>query len=91
MQVKQLSGVQNIIQQGTTNGIQLPILTVTALEVQLMHNWLYLISVIKSHNSINGKTNFTIKMEDDALKLETVVVTAMGIKRKASLTYSLSN
>ena len=38
---------------------------------------------------VNGKTNFTIKMEDDALKLETVVVTAMGIKKKeASLTYS---
>ena len=39
--------------------------------------------------SVNGQTNFNIKMQEEALELEQVVVTAMGIKKKAaSLTYS---
>lgn len=38
---------------------------------------------------VNGKTSIYITMEEEALTLETVVVTAMGIEKKeASLTYS---
>lgn len=38
---------------------------------------------------VNGKTQFTIRLEEEALALETVVITAMGIsKKEASLTYS---
>ena len=32
--------------------------------------------------SVNGLRNFNIKLEEEALTLETVVVTAMGIKKK---------
>ena len=80
----------NIIQQGTTNGTITDIDGNFTLEVpadaQLVISYIGYKKVIIP---VNGKTNFTIKMEDDALKLETVVVTAMGIKKKeASLTYS---
>ena len=80
----------NILQQGTTNGTITDIDGNFTLEVptdaQLAVSYIGYKKVIIP---VNGKTNFTIKMEDDALKLETVVVTAMGIKKKeASLTYS---
>ena len=39
--------------------------------------------------SVSGQTTFKIKMEEESMALEQVVVTAMGIKKKeASLTYS---
>ncbi|MGL5979942.1 MAG: SusC/RagA family TonB-linked outer membrane protein [Phocaeicola sp.] len=80
----------NIIQKGTTVGtitdfdgnfsVDVPadaILSVTYIGFQ---------SVVIP---VNGKTTINIVLEDDALKLDNVVVTAMGIKRKeASLTYS---
>ncbi|NDV82211.1 SusC/RagA family TonB-linked outer membrane protein [Bacteroides sp. 51] len=38
---------------------------------------------------VNGRTQLTIRLEEEALALETVVITAMGIERKeASLTYA---
>jgi len=38
---------------------------------------------------VNGRTQLTVRLEEEALALETVVITAMGILRKeASLTYS---
>lgn len=38
---------------------------------------------------VNGKTELTVRLEENSLALETVVITAMGITRKeASLTYS---
>lgn len=75
----------NIIQQGTTNGTITDIDGNFTLEVPADAQLVISYIGYKSHNSVNGKTNFTIKMEDDALKLETVVVTAMGIKRKKPL------
>lgn len=80
----------NIIQQGTTNGTITDIDGNFTLEVpadaQLVVSYIGYKKVIIP---VNGKTNFTIKMEDDALKLDAVVVTAMGIQKKASsLTYS---
>ncbi len=80
----------NVLQQGTTNGTITDIDGNFTLEVpadaQLVVSYIGYKKVIIP---VNGKTNFTIKMEDDALKLDNVVVTAMGIKKKeASLTYS---
>ncbi|MEG2574348.1 MAG: carboxypeptidase-like regulatory domain-containing protein, partial [Bacteroides sp.] len=80
----------NILQQGTTNG------TITDIEGQFILdvpvNAQLVISYIgykKIVVPVNGKNSLSIKMEDDALKLDNVVVTAMGIKKKeASLTYS---
>ena len=80
----------NIVQQGTTNGIITDIDGNFTLEVpadaQLVISYIGYKKVIVP---VNGQTSLNIKMEDDALKLENVVVTAMGIKKKeASLTYS---
>ena len=81
----------NIIQQGTTNGTITDIDGNFTLEVpadaQLVVSYI-------GYNTITipvaGKTNLTIKMADETLKLNEVVVTAMGIKRKSeTLTYSV--
>lgn len=80
----------NIIQQGTTNGTITDIDGNFTLEVpadaELIISY---IGYKKMIIPVNGKNNFIIKMEDDALKLDNVVVTAMGIQKKSSsLTYS---
>lgn len=80
----------NILQQGTTNGTITDVNGEFTLEVpsdaQLIISYIGYKKIIIP---VNGQTTFTVKMEDDALKLDNVVVTAMGIKKKeASLTYS---
>lgn len=81
----------NIIQQGTTNG------TITDIDgnftLEIPADAQLVVSYI-GYNTITipvaGKTNLTIKMADETLKLNEVVVTAMGIKRKSeTLTYSV--
>lgn len=81
----------NILEKGTTNGtitdmdgnftLSVPAdatLTITYVGYQPL-------SI-----AVKGQRNFNIKMEEEALSLETVVVTAMGIKRKSeTLTYSV--
>ena len=81
----------NIIQQGTING------TITDIDgnftLEIPADAQLVVSYI-GYNTITipvaGKTNLTIKMADETLKLNEVVVTAMGIKRKSeTLTYSV--
>ena len=80
----------NIIEQGTTNGTITDLdgnftITVPAdatLEISYVG---YKPAIV----SVNGRRTIDVKMEEESLALEQVVVTAMGIKRKeASLTYS---
>ena len=41
---------------------------------------------------VNGRQSFNVKLQEEAMALEQVVVTAMGIKKKeASLTYSTTS
>ena len=80
----------NILEKGTTNGTITDIdgnfsLNVPADAILVVTYVGYQPQTI----SVNGLRNFNIKLEEEALTLETVVVTAMGIKKKeASLTYS---
>ena len=80
----------NVVEKGTNNG------TVTNLDghfnlevlgdVELMVTYMgYKPQIVPAY----GRTNFVIRLEEESLALETVVITAMGIKKKeASLTYS---
>lgn len=80
----------SVVEKGTTNGI------ITDLDgnftLKVPENAVISISYVgylPQNIAVNGQTNFTIKMQEEALELEQVVVTAMGIKKKAaSLTYS---
>lgn len=80
----------SVVEKGTTNG------TITDLDGNFtlkvpsdaVINVTY-VGYQPQSISVNGQTNFKIKMEEEAMALEQVVVTAMGIKKKeASLTYS---
>lgn len=80
----------SVVEKGTTNG------TITDLDGNFtlkvpsdaVINVTY-VGYQPQSISVNGQTNFNIKMEEEAMALEQVVVTAMGIKKKeASLTYS---
>lgn len=80
----------NVLEKGTTNG------SITDLEgnftVSVPSNAVLVITYVGYQPqtiALNGQTNLTIKMQEEALTLDQVVVTAMGIKKKeASLTYS---
>ena len=80
----------NILEKGTTNG------TITDLDgnftLSVPADAVLAITYVgyqPQNIPVNGLKNFTIKLEEESLALETVVVTAMGIKKKeASLTYS---
>ena len=80
----------NVLEKGTTNGI------ITNLDGEFTlnapANATLAISYIGYEPisvALNGRTSLKIQMKEEALALETVVVTAMGIKKKeASLTYS---
>ncbi len=80
----------NVLEKGTTNGtitdlegnFQLSVPANATLEVTY-------VGYQPASVSVNGRKTVDIKLEEEALALEQVVVTAMGIKKKeASLTYS---
>ena len=53
------------------------------------HSYYHYIGYQPQNIQVNGQQSFNVKMEEEAMALEQVVVTAMGIKKKeASLTYS---
>ena len=80
----------NVVEQGTTNG------TITDLDGNFTINVpadatleIRYVGYKPSIIPVNGRRTIDVKMEEESLALEQVVVTAMGIKRKeASLTYS---
>ena len=80
----------NILEKGTTNG------SISDMDgnftVNVPSNAVLSISYIgyqPQEIAVNGQKNINVKLEEEALALEQVVVTAMGIKKKeASLTYS---
>ncbi|NCC10909.1 MAG: SusC/RagA family TonB-linked outer membrane protein, partial [Bacteroidia bacterium] len=80
----------NVVEKGTTNG------GITNLDgeftLQVSSNAALSVSYIgftPQNVAVNGQTNIIVKMQEEATALEQVVVTALGIKKKAaSLTYS---
>ena len=80
----------NVVEKGTTNGC------ITNIDGEFTLNTptnaTLVISFIGYQPvtiALNGQKTLNIQMQEEALSLETVVVTAMGIKKKAaSLTYS---
>ena len=80
----------NVVEKGTTNGV------ITNIDGEFTLNTptdaTLVISYIGSQPvsvPLNGQETINVQMQEEALSLETVVVTAMGIKKKAaSLTYS---
>ncbi len=80
----------NVLEKGTTNGV------ITNLDGEFVLNTPSNATLVISYIgyepvtiALNGKTSIKVQMKEEALALETVVVTAMGIKKKAeSLTYS---
>ncbi len=80
----------NVLEKGTTNGTITDIEGKFALEIDNAATIIVSYIGYKTQNiTTNGRTNVNIKLEEESLVLDNVVVTAMGIKRKeASLTYS---
>ena len=80
----------NVVEKGTTNGC------ITNIDGEFTLNTptnaTLVISFIGYQPvtiALNGQQTLNVQMQEEALSLETVVVTAMGIKKKAaSLTYS---
>ena len=80
----------SVVEKGTTNG------TITDLDgnftLKVPSDAIINITYVgyqPQSLSVSGQTTFKIKMEEESMALEQVVVTAMGIKKKAaSLTYS---
>lgn len=80
----------NVLEKGTTNGV------ITNIDGEFTLNAPAEATLVISYIgyepvtiALNGKTSIKVQMKEEALALETVVVTAMGIKKKeASLTYS---
>ena len=80
----------NVLEKGTTNGV------ITNLDGEFVLNTPANATLVISYIgyepvtiALNGRTSINVQMKEEALALETVVVTAMGIKKKAaSLTYS---
>ena len=80
----------NVVEKGTTNGC------ITNIDGEFTLNTptnaTLVISFIGYQPvtiALNGQKTLNVQMQEEALSLETVVVTAMGIKKKAaSLTYS---
>ena len=80
----------NIVEKGTSNGTTTDSNGNFSLDVGANSD-LIITSIGYRPQAIpvNGRTSFTIRMEEEALMLETVIVTAMGItKKESSLTYS---
>lgn len=80
----------NVVEAGTTNGTITDIQGNFTIEVSpdAKLNISY-IGYTAQTVAVNNQTQLTIRLEDEAMVLESVVVTAMGIKKKeASLTYS---
>lgn len=80
----------NILERGTTNGVitnldgEFTLSTPSDATLVIPYIGYEPVTV-----ALNGKTSLNIQMKEEALALETVVVTAMGIKKKeASPTYS---
>lgn len=81
----------NVVEKGTTNGC------ITNIDGEFTLNTptnaTLVISFIGYQPvtiALNGQKTLNVQMQEEALSLETVVVTAMGIKRKSStLTYSV--
>ena len=79
----------SVVEKGTTNG------TITDLDgnftLKVPSDAIINITYVgyqPQSLSVSGQTTFKIKMEEESMALEQVVVTAMGIKKKAaSLTY----
>lgn len=80
----------SVVEKGTTNG------TITDLDgnftLKVPSDAIINITYVgyqPQSLSVSGQTTFKVKMEEESMALEQVVVTAMGIKKKAaSLTYS---
>lgn len=80
----------SVVEKGTTNGIITDLDGAFTLKVpaDAVISITY-VGYQPQNISVNGQTNLNIKMQEESLTLEQVVVTAMGIKKKAaSLTYS---
>lgn len=80
----------NILEKGTSNGVitnpdgRFSLHVAKGSELTVSY-----IGYKSQTISIDNKTTFSIRLEEEALALETVVVTAMGIRKKeASLTYA---
>lgn len=76
----------NVLEKGTTNGI------ITNLDGEFTLNAPANATLVISYIgyepinvALNGRTSLKIQMKEEALALETVVVTAMGIKKKKPL------
>lgn len=80
----------NILEKGTSNGVITNLNGQFSLHVAKGSDLTVSYMGYKSQTiAIDNKTSFNIRLEEEALALETVVVTAMGIRKKeTSLTYS---
>lgn len=80
----------NILEEGTTNGTSTDFDGKFTMSVNSKGN--LIVSFIGYQTQtipVNGQTSFTIRLKEESEMLDAVVVTAMGIKKKASsLTYS---
>lgn len=81
-----------MLEKGTTNGI------ITNLDGEFTLNAPANATLVISYIgyepinvTLNGRTSLKIQMKEEALALETVVVTAMGIKKKRPLSPTLPN
>ena len=78
----------NILEKGTTNGVQSDFdgkfsLTIKNKNAVLVVSYLGFIPI---ETSVNDKTTLTIKLQEDAAKLNEVVVTGYASERKSDLT-----
>lgn len=80
----------NVVEKGTSNGIITDILGNFSFAVSADAELLISYVGYKQQTiPVKGNSFLTIRLEEEALMLESVVVTAMGIKKKeASLTYA---
>ncbi|MCC8187156.1 MAG: TonB-dependent receptor [Bacteroides sp.] len=80
----------NVLEKGTTNGTITDMNGRFTLEVSAQSSLLITyIGYASQTIALHGKTDIVVRMQEEALMLQSVVVTAMGIKKKeASLTYS---
>lgn len=84
----------NILEKGTTNGVQSDFDGNFSIEVS-DENAILVVSYIGFANkeiSVNGQTTINVQLEESTEGLDEVVVTALGISRDArSLTYATQN
>ena len=83
----------NILEKGTTNGTQTDfdgkfLLTVANKDAVLVVSYL---GFLTKEVTVNNQTSITINLVEDSAKLDEVVITALGIKRKTrALGYSVT-